>query len=222
MGVHGRRVGERDTSGPAVRRRRVLLVLLTLGLLPLGYVLFAWLTFPSDHTPEGAYLRVVIAVNKGDPARFFAYTETAAQHASYTIRDYRKRSSERVAATFPEPDRSRWLAQYRPYADCSDGADVFALYARQRGWLTRLRRDLSGISRVEVRGDRATVVTAHGTRYPFRRRDNGIWGMTQFTPVLAQEAERAARDAALIEQAASDYQRARGAELSPAAPRPSH
>jgi len=42
------------------------------------------------------------------------------------------------------------------------------------GWLQRLRRDLSGIEHVEVKGDRASVQTARGTRYPFRRRDNGI------------------------------------------------
>jgi len=52
------------------------------------------------------------------------------------------------------------------------------------------------------------VQTAHGTRYPFRRRDNGIWGLTMFTATLDTEAEKAARDSALIEKAASDYEHA--------------
>jgi hypothetical protein len=193
----------------------VLLALVALAAVVLARVTYAYLSFPSDRTPEGAYLRVVIAVNRGRPEDFFAYTETRAQHAAYTIRDFRKRARERVLATYPEPERSRLAAQYAEEANAPDGADVFALYARRHGWITRLRRDLSGIKKVEIAGERATVETAHGTRYPFRRRDNGIWGMTQFTPILDAEAERAARDFSVIERAAEDYARA------PRAPTPS-
>ena len=73
----------------------------------------------------------------------------------------------------------------------------------------RLRRDMSGIAKVETDGERATVETVRGTRYPFRRRDNGIWGLTLFTPVLVAQAERAARDAGRVEQGAADYRRTR-------------
>lgn len=187
-------------------------ILLLVLAVPLGFWVHAHLTFPSDRKPEGAYLRVVIAVNKGDPSAFFWYTETEAQHACYTIRDYRKKSVERIAASYPEPEKSRALSAYRAVAEAPDGADVFAIYARDKGWLDRLRRDLSGVGHVEVRGDRATVQTVRGTRYPFRRRENGIWGLTLFTASLTAEAERVARDAALVEQAASDYDRARVAK----------
>jgi hypothetical protein len=69
---------------------------------------------------------------------------------------------------------------------------------------------------VETRGERATVETARGTRYPFRRRpENGIWGLTLFTATLAAEAERAARDFALIERAADDYELAKRAGTAP-------
>ena len=184
-----------------------------LGLIALfgmvGLVVRAHLSFPSDQSPAGAYLRLVIAVNSDDPARFFAYTETEAQHACYTIRDYRKRIVNAVRASYDEPEKSQLLAKYQAYAEAPDGANVLALYARQMGWVTRLRRDLSGIDHVEVRGDRASVQTVRGTRYPFRRRDNGIWGITLFTAPLMAEAERAARDLAIIEQAAKDYDRAR-------------
>jgi hypothetical protein len=185
--------------------------------LPLGFWLHAHLTFPSDRKPEGAYLRVVIAINKGNPSAFFPYIETEAQHACYTIRDYRKKSVERITASYPVPDRAKTLALYKPFADAPDGADILALYAKQMGWLDRMRRDLSGIGRVEIQGDRATVQTVRGTRYPFRRRENGIWGLTLFTASLAAEAERAARDAALVEQAAGDYDRAKLASHSPPA-----
>jgi hypothetical protein len=53
------------------------------------------------------------------------------------------------------------------------------------------------------------VVTGRGTRYAFRRRENGIWGLTLFTGELAAEAERASRDLDVVEQAARDYDNAR-------------
>ncbi|MDX2053816.1 MAG: hypothetical protein SFV15_15555 [Polyangiaceae bacterium] len=166
------------------------------------------LTYPSDKTPTGAYLRIVKAVNTGRPEDFFAYLETPAQHACYSIRDYRKRSLARILATFPEPERSRLAAEYASIANAPDGADVFAIYARQEGWLNRLRRDLSGVARVEQTADRASVETARGTRYPFRvRPENGIWGLTLFTAKLVAEAERAARDSIMLERAAEDYAR---------------
>lgn len=175
-------------------------------------MLIGLLTYPSDRTPEGAYYRVVIAVNNGRAADIFPYIETAAQHAAYTIRDYRKRSRERVLAAYPEPERTRLSLAYEAEATAPDGADVFALYAERRGWVNRLRRDLSGVAKVEVNGDRATVETTLGTRYPFRRRENGIWGLTLFTATLTAEAERAARDYGLIEKAAADYERVKQAE----------
>lgn len=163
------------------------------------------LRFPSDRTPEGAYLRVAKAVNLGKPAEFFAYLETPAQHAAYTIIDYRKKARERILAAYPEPERTRLAAQYEAEASAPDGADLFAIYAERRGWVTQLRKDLSGIQSVEIQGERATVETARGTRYPFRRRENGIWGLTLFTAALITEAEKAARDFQIIERAAVDY-----------------
>lgn len=189
--------------------RRVLsLVLAGIGAALLSAFIWAKLSFPSDRTPQGAYLRVVIAVNRGRAQDFFAYTETRAQHACYTIRDYRKRARDRVLSAFPEPERSRLATQYAAEAAAPDGADVLAIYAKQNGWMNALRKDMSGIARVNIQGERATVETAHGTRYPFRRRENGIWGLTQFTAALSAEAEKAARDLELIDKAASDYEHA--------------
>jgi hypothetical protein len=200
-----------ETKSAWFRRRRLLVVLIAVGLAVAARVVYAYASFPSDRTPEGAYLRVAIAVNRGRPEDFFAYTETRAQHAAYTIRDYRKKARERVLSAYPEPERTRLAQEYAAEATAPDGADIFALYARRHGWMARLRRDLSGIKKIETSGDRATIETAHGTRYPFRRRENGIWGLTLFTPMLDAEAERAARDFSVIEKAAADYARAPGA-----------
>jgi hypothetical protein len=121
----------------------------------------------------------------------------------------RKRAAERVRASYPEAEREQLVGDHEEEARAADGADVFAIFARRRGWVARLRRDLSGVARVEVEGERATVVTARGTRYAFRKRDNGIWGMTMFTADLVVEAERASRDWALVRAAAEDYERAK-------------
>jgi hypothetical protein len=205
-------------SGRPAQRRIVLGLVGVVLFAFLARVAYAYLAFPSDRTPEGAYLRVAIAVNRGKAEDFFAYTETRAQHAAYTIRDFRKKSRERVLSAYPEPERTRLAQEYAAEAAAPDGADVFALYAKRFGWMTKLRRDLSGIKRVEIAGDRATVETARGTRYAFRRRENGIWGLTLFTPLLDAEAERAARDFSVIDKAAADYARAPRPATSAAAP----
>lgn len=165
--------------------------------------------FPGDDTPEGAYLRIAVAIAEGRVRDCFAYLEDQAQHAAYSIRDYRKRASDRIGAAYPEPERSRLLAAYQKHASAPDGADVWLDMAERRGWVGRLRRDLSGVAKVEQSGERATIETARGTRYGFRRRPNGIWGLTIFTADLLAEAERAARDADVVEKAAADYERAK-------------
>src|SRR5271154_4134764 len=80
--------------------------------------------FPPDTSPEGAYLRIAVNVTEGKVRDCFAYLEDQAQHAAYSIRDYRKRASERIAATSPEPDRSRLLEASQADAAAPDGADV--------------------------------------------------------------------------------------------------
>jgi hypothetical protein len=180
-----------------------------LPLLAYGY---SWLTFPSDQTPRGAYLRIVKAVNQGKPEAFFAYTEEAAQHACFTIRDYRKKTLAAAKKDYPADEYKKLEAQYLAYADAPDGPDVFGLLAVEQGWLAQLRRDVSGISKIEESGPRATIETAKGTRYSLRRRPNGIWGLTAFTPTLVDEAERAARDYEQVQKAAADFARVRATE----------
>ncbi|HLV22530.1 MAG TPA: hypothetical protein VKZ49_16670 [Polyangiaceae bacterium] len=196
-------------NGVLPRRRISWILVAAVSGLPLLWFAWAWLTYPSDRTPEGAYLRVMSAINRDRPEEFFAYLETAAQHAAYTIRDYRRKSRELVLADYPEPERQRLAQAYAVHANAPDGADVFAAFAKERGWVERLRRDMSGIDHVDQQGDRATVQTVRGTRYPFRRRENGIWGLTIFTAELVSEAEKAARDHSVIEKSAADYRRAR-------------
>src|SRR5690606_19588206 len=132
------------------------------------------LRMPPDTTPEGAYLRVAASLGRGDARVVFSYLEDDAQHAAYTIRDYRRRASDRVEAADPEPERSRLLGAWTPHATAPDGADVWTDLAAENGWIARLRRDLSAVARVEVAGDRAAVETALGTRYALRRRANGM------------------------------------------------
>lgn len=175
----------------------------------LGVVWALFLRFPPIDTPQGIYQRLAADLGRGDARTVFSYLEDSAQHACYTIRDYRKKASDRVAATYPEPERTRLLDEYRAHASAPDGADVWLDIAARRGFIARLRRDLSGIHTIEIAGERATIETTRGTRYAFRRRENGMWGLTMFTADLTAEAERAARDLEVVERAAADYEHAR-------------
>jgi hypothetical protein len=170
--------------------------------------LYRLIRFAPDTTPEGAYERIAYALARGLPRDVFAYLEDAAQHACFTLRDYRAKSLALVERSYPEAERLKLVASYGDVASAPDGADVWVLLAEQRGFAKRLRRDLSGIARVEIEGERATIETARGTRYPFRRREVGIWGLALFTAELVAEAERAARDHELVERAARDYEHA--------------
>ncbi len=187
----------------------VAIALSVVALVAAGAYAIAHRPFPPDTTPEGAYARIALAVANAHPRDAFAYLETEAQWASYSIRDARKKARDRVEASYPVADRASTTAPWAAEAEAPDGADVFALFAVRRGWLTRLERDLSGAAHVDVQGERATVVTARGTRYSFRRRENGIWGLTLFTAELMAEAERATRDLAIVDAAARDYDVAR-------------
>jgi hypothetical protein len=192
-----------------VLSRRKLLIAAGALVVPGGAFALVYRRFPEDRTPEGAYMRIARCVTTDDPRGFFAYLETEAQWACYTLRDMRKKARERVAASYPEPQRAQLSAAYAPYADAPDGSDAFAVMYRERHWDRRLRRDLSGVTHVDVENDRASVVTARGTRWPFRRRDNGIWGLTIFTAELLAEAEKATRDLAVVEASATDYDKLR-------------
>jgi hypothetical protein len=190
-------------------RRTQLSIVAVVAIVGAALLMFgSRLRFPKDTTPEGAYARIVLAVTRGEPRECFAYLETQAQWAAYTIRDYRSRAASRIAKSYPEPERTSMLATYRREAEAPDGADVWTALSESRGWIARMRKDLSGLKRVDISGERATVETAHGTRYPFRRRENGIWGLTMFTAELVAEAEKAARDYELVNRAAEDYERA--------------
>ena len=188
---------------------RPLLIVAAVLLVPIFVVGAAHFPFPSDHTPKGAYMRVARSVSEDDPRAFFAYLETEAQWACFTIHDMRAKASKRIGESYPEPRRAEMLAQYKAVAEAADGSDVFAILYRERGWARRLRKDLSGVTKVEIDGERASVITAQGTRWPFRRRDNGIWGLTIFTAELLADAEKATRDLAVVTAAADDYDRAR-------------
>jgi hypothetical protein len=187
------------------KRLLVFAAVLALG----AFVAFRALSppFPSDHTPEGAYVRIAKAVADGDPRGMFPYLETESEWASFTIRDARKSALEKVRASYPPEEREAYEKAFGALALAPDGPDAFAILAAQHGFVARLRRDLSGVARVEVDGPRASVVTARGTRYPFHVRENGIWGLTIFSAELLAESEKASRDLAVVAAAADDYAR---------------
>lgn len=198
-----------EDPAPSSGRRSWLMGLGGVAVLAgLGVGVWALTRFPPDTEPRGAYLRIAYSVGRGDTKMVFPYLEDEAQHACFTIRDYRKKASDLVDKSYPEPERTRLLDDYRAHAEAPDGSDVWFDLAEKRGFVKRLRRDMSGIAKVDIEGERASVETARGTRYAFRRRPNGIWGLTLFTGDLSDEAMRAARDFDVVTRAARDYDRA--------------
>lgn len=192
----------------AVRRALPITLVLAAIAFVIAAVLVLRRPFPPDTTPEGAYLRIALAMAQQKERDMFAYLETEAQWSSFSIRDMRREQASLALAHYPKPEGEVMAASVREEASAPDGPDLFLIMAKRKGFFGRLRKDLSGVASVEVAGDRASVVTARGTRYPFRRRDNGIWGLTSFTAELVAERERAARDLAVVRAAAADYARA--------------
>lgn len=197
------------TTNSSVTRRTALVIAgaaaLSIGLLALRAFVRP---FPPDTTPDGAYLRIALALSEHRESDIFAYLETDAQWASFSVRDMRREAAGLVRSSYPDGERQRLLPTLEEEAAAKDGPELFALMAKRKGFAARLKKDLSGVQAVEIQGDRASVVTARGTRYPFRRRENGIWGLTIFTAELVAERNRAARDLEVIRTAAEDYARA--------------
>jgi hypothetical protein len=183
-------------------KRRALFLALALSVVA-ALFLRVWRPFPPDTTPRGAYMRIARHLSRNEPLSIFPYLETEAQWASYTAFEARRDARKLILETYPEPARAAALATLKDSS--ASGEAWFVAEAESRSWFTRLRRDLSPPEQVEEVGERAVVVTARGTRYPFRKRENGIWGLTVFTADLVAESTRASRDLAMIRKSAEDY-----------------
>ena len=131
-----------------VRRPLVVLALAVTLLVAAGSSRVTHRPFPPDTTPEGAYARIALAIAERHPERAFAYLETEAQWAAFTLHDARKQAFERARSSYPPEERERVLMMWQPMAQTPDGAGAFAELAAQRGWIARLERDLSGVAHV--------------------------------------------------------------------------
>ncbi len=151
-----------------------------------------------------------VALADDRPEDLFAYLEDEAQWAVHTLRKEHQTALGAARKAYPADALKPLEAELGADAASKDAPEVFVRIAKARGWLTRLRKDLSGLARVERDGDRATLVTARGNRIPVKRRTVGIWGLTMFTAELLVEAEKATRDRVRIEEAAKDYALAKG------------
>jgi hypothetical protein len=170
--------------------------------------------YPAETTPEGAYLRLAKHLELGQPELAFSYLEVDARDAAYAMARARTDALAKVRVSFPREEALAFADSYAALATGDDGPKAFARYAEPRGWLRRLTKDVSPIDHVEAEGDRATVVTRKGTRYPFHRDRDGRFGLTSFTAELVAQAKRAARDLEVVERSAADYERRRSGESS--------
>ena len=167
---------------------------------------------PPDTTPEGAYLRLAKNLELVRPEDACSYLEIEARDATYLMARARTDALAKVRASFPVEEARSFAESYGALATGDDGPKAFAHYAEPRGWVRRLAKDLSPIDHVESDGDRATVVTTKGTRYPFRKGRDGRYGFTSFTAELVAQAQQAVRDREVVERSALDYARRRATE----------
>lgn len=135
-----------------VRYAKLLAALALLALVATAIGFATRRPFPSDRTPEGAYLRIALSLDEGRIRDMFPYLETEAQWASYTIRDARAKAYALIRASYPKGQGDDLLEAYEPLAQAPDGADAFAWLAAHKGFVTQLRRDLSGVAKVDVEG----------------------------------------------------------------------
>lgn len=168
--------------------------------------------YPADTTPEGAYLRLAKHLELGQPELAFSYLEVDARDAVYAMARARTDALAQVRATFPPGEALAFAESYAALATGDDGPRAFARYAEPRGWIRRLAKDVSPIDHVEREGDRATVVTRKGTRYPFHRDRDGRYGLTSFTAEIVARANQAIRDREVVARAAADYERRRSGD----------
>jgi len=215
-------MGDEEHQKGALSRRWVILGVAGAAALGVGTLLIVRLgPEPPAGTPEGAYVRIARALSEGNAKGVYAYLDDDARTACVTIWHDRKEASDLVERSYPEEpppgtktveppsDRKHLLEEYKVHAAATDGADIWIDLAERRGYIGRLRRDLSAIAKVERDGDRATIETAHGTRYEFKKRSDGLWGLTLFTEDLVHDRDRAERDLEMIRRAAADYDRVR-------------
>lgn len=218
-------MGDEDQrEGAALQKRRRLVavgVALALVLAVVAFIVVRSAILPPATTPEGAYVRIARSLSEGDARAVYSYLDEDARAACVAVWHDRKEASDLVENNYPvedsgtrtgvepESERSRLLEEYRTHASATDGADVWLDLAERRGYVRRLRQDLSGVAKVEADGDRATLTTARGTRYEFRRKTDGTWGLALFTGELVRDRERAERDLEMIRRAAADYEHAR-------------
>ena len=137
------------SSRAAPVRRRVALAVVAAGAVAAASAWRRFAALPPDSTPEGAYVRVGAALDQGDARGVYALLDDDARAACGAIRDARRRASERVAAAYLEPERSRLLAAYAPEAGAVEGGDAWLVEAARHGYVALLRADTSGVEHVE-------------------------------------------------------------------------
>ncbi len=202
----------------SVTRRSIWIALAALAALAIVFVGWRLLAgAPPDTQPEGAYVRVAERISAADARGVFTLLDDDGKSACERLWRARREASTLVESTYPEPradrpldlgaERAQLLESYRPIADAEDPAAVWVVLAAQRSWIAILRRDLSGVTKVDLDGDMAVIHTARGTQYPFAKRANGTWGLSLFTTELVADAWRAERDLEVIRSASADYAR---------------
>ncbi len=186
---------EGRSASPAKRQRLFWIggAAVVAALLAAAWMSWVHASYPSDREPRGAYVRIVESVTRNRPEDFFAYLEDAAQHACFTIRDYRKAALGRVRASFPGERAARVRAALRSDRGCSRRSRGIGLLCAKAKAGSQARSRLARAAAVEIQGERAA--RRHGAGHSLQLPTPCGWdlGAHGLSPKLTSEARRAQR-----------------------------
>ena len=210
---HRRSARERQRSWPYLARLVAFTALTALTALTVT----ACRNRPAE-TPEDAYLLVLKACDKGDPAFLFDALDTPTQWSIETVHHAQREMRQLVFETYPPEDKARMLGRI-PEAAEEEEDHARRYYRRLDGSqavLTDLKKRIyagSGqpVGTVDHRAQTATVWREGGSVFHFARDDKGRWGYSELRSEWDHAKLRAIHDLETVRKNAALYRQLAGA-----------
>ncbi|HEX2573985.1 MAG TPA: hypothetical protein VH877_30835 [Polyangia bacterium] len=168
-------------------------------------------------TPEDAYLLVLKACDKGDPAYLFDAFDTPTQWSIETVHHAQREMRQLVFETYPPEDKARFLGRIPDAAE--EEEDHARRYYRRLDGSQALLGDLkkriyagSGqpVGSVDHRTKTATVWREGGSIFHFARDDKGRWGFSELRSEWDHAKLRAIHDLETVRKNAALYRQLAG------------
>jgi hypothetical protein len=186
-------------------------------LVPLALLFLAACRIGSAATPDDAYLLVLKACDKGDPAYLFDALDTPTQWSIETVHHAQREMRQLIFETYPPEDKARVLARI-PEAAEEEEDHARRYYRRLDGSQTVLadlkKRIYAGTGKptgtVDHQAKTATVWREGGSVFHFARDDKGRWGLAELRSEWDHTKLRAIHDLETVRKNAALYRQLAG------------